>query len=114
MTTETTPDPTTEAWSGRLEAQLAEAGMEQAQARAYRLAFELGLTRVTSQTATRHEFNAAVAQLRQEIANVRQEIKDAAAGVKRELRFHMLLLAGFLGGLLGGLFALLGVILSKL
>ncbi len=51
MTTETVRDPVIEAWSDNLEEGLAEAGMDEASARAYRQAFELGLPRVISQTA---------------------------------------------------------------
>ena len=94
MTTETAPDPQIEAWSDRLEAELTEAGMEPTQARAYRRAFELGLARLISQVPTRHEFNAAVAELR-------QETKDASEGVKRELRFYMLINIAFFGSLAG-------------
>ena len=64
MTTETTRDPVIEAWSDQLEAELVEAGMDQPQAHAYRQAFELGLTRVISQTATRQELQDGLAQVR--------------------------------------------------
>lgn len=96
MTTETVPDPTIEAWSDRLEEDLVEAGMEQPQARAYRYAFELGLTRVISQTATR------------------QELKDGLAALKSDLRREMDIRFGVLFAMLGVVFALLGVILSKI
>ena len=105
MTTETAPDPQIEAWSDRLEEELTEAGMEQVQARAYRRAFELGLTRVISQVATRKELQDGLAAVRQElhaaVAQLRQETKDAAADVKRELRFYMLLNIAFFGSLAG-------------
>ncbi len=67
MTTETRPDHTVEAWSDRLEEQLTDAGMVSQQARAYRLAFELGLTRLISQTATKQELKDGLADLRDEL-----------------------------------------------
>ncbi len=67
MTTETWPDHTIEAWSDRLEEQLTDAGMVSQQARAYRLAFELGLTRLISQTATKQELKDGLADLRDEL-----------------------------------------------
>ena len=67
MTTETWPDHTIEAWSERLEEQLTDAGMVSQQARAYRLAFELGLTRLISQTATKQELKDGLADLRDEL-----------------------------------------------
>ena len=140
MTTETAPDPTVEAWSDNLEEELVEAGMEQPQAKAYRHAFELGLTRVISQTATRQELQDGLAELRQTMLDIerrlaqtatkqelldgldqlrqqivdiqlnyatKQDLKDAIAGLRNEMRFYMLLHLGFFG-------TLLGVILSKL
>ena len=99
MATETPPDPTLDAWSERLEQQLAEAGMEQAQARAYRLAFELGLTRVISQTATRQELKDEIAAVREEIAAVRQDLKDGLRELKADLRSEMRFLFLLFGGL---------------
>ena len=94
MTTETPPiDPVVEAWSDRLEDDLIEAGLTQAQARVYRLAFELGLTRVISQTATRQELNDGLAMGRQELndglAMSRQELKDGLADLRDEIRREM-------------------------
>ena len=118
MTTETAPDPTIEAWSDRLEAELTEAGMEQPQAKAYRLAFELGLTRVISQTATRQELKDEIRSLRQElkdeIAAVRQELKAEIAQLRGDLRREMDVRFGLMVAMFGGVFAVLGVILSKL
>ncbi len=89
MTTETPPiDPIVDAWSDRLEDDLVEAGMAQAQARAYRYAFELGLTRVISQTATK------------------QELKDAIAGLRGEMRFLFLLVGGIITALLSAILAI--------
>ena len=88
MTTETAPDPQIEAWSDRLEEELTEAGMEQVQARAYRRAFELGLTRVISQVATRKELQDGLALSRQELqdglAQLRQELHAAVAQLRQE------------------------------
>ena len=90
MTTETAPDPQIEAWSDRLEAELTEAGMEQAQARAYRRAFELGLTRVISQVATRKELQDGLAAVRQELqdglALSRKELQDGLVLSRKELQ----------------------------
>ena len=87
MTTETPPaiDPLIEAWSDRLEEDLTEAGMETQQARAYRLAFELGLTRVISQTATKQELQDGLLLSRQELLLTKQELKDAIADLRNEL-----------------------------
>ncbi len=90
MTTETAPDPTIEAWSDRLEEDLVTAGMDEPQAQAYRYAFELGLTRVISQTATRQELQDGLAANRQELkdglAANRQELKDGLAANRQELK----------------------------
>ncbi len=101
MTTETVRDPVIEAWSDNLEEGLVDAGMDEASARAYRQAFELGLTRVISQTATRQELHDGLAQVRAEIqessaqgrqelheglAQVRAEMQESAAQGRRELR----------------------------
>ena len=117
MTTETPPDPIIAAWSDRLEEELTEAGMEQAQARVYRQSFELGLTRVISVVATKQELKDAIADLR-------QELKDAIADLRDELRREMdirfaeldkrlrlLTWAVALG--FAGVFAILGAILSR-
>ncbi len=77
MTTEaTTRDPVIEAWSDDLEEGLVEAGMDEASAHAYRQAFELGLTRVISQTATRQELQDGLAQVRGEVRDLRGEMGD--------------------------------------
>ena len=88
MTTETPPiDP------------VVEAGLTQAQARVYRLAFELGLTRVISQTATRQELNDGLAMSR-------QDLQDAIAGLRGEMRFLFLLVGGILTALLSAILAI--------
>ena len=76
-------DPTPDIWSERLEEDLVEAGMEEPQARAYRLAFELGLTRVLSQTATKQELKDGLADLRDEL---RREIEFRFAAVDQRFR----------------------------
>ena len=121
MTTETVPDPVIEAWSDRLEERLTEAGMEPAQAEAYRAAFELGLTRVISQTATRQELQDGLASLRQEMrdleAALRAEIRQSSAdlrtelqreidNLRREMRFLFLFFGGIITALLSALIAL--------
>ena len=77
MTTETWPDHTIGAWSDRLEEQLTDAGMVSQQARAYRLAFELGLTRLISQTATKQELKDGLADLRDELRREMDQRFDA-------------------------------------
>ncbi len=90
MTTEAMRDPVIEAWSDNLEEGLVDTGMDQASARAYRQAFELGLTRVISQTATRQELQDGLAQVRVELkesaAQGRQELQDGLAQVRLEMR----------------------------
>ncbi len=97
MTTEAMRDPVIEAWSDNLEEGLVDTGMDQASARAYRQAFELGLTRVISQTATRQELQDGLAQVRvelkesaaqgrQELQEVRVELKESAAQGRQELQ----------------------------
>ena len=138
MTTETAPDPTVEAWSDNLEEELVEAGMEQAQAKAYRHAFELGLTRVISQTATRQELQDGLAELRQTMLDIerrlaqtatkqelldgldqlrqqivdiqlnyatKQDLKDAIAGLRNEMRFLLLVGFGIVTALLSAILA---------
>ena len=134
MTTETPSDPTITIWSERLEADLVEAGMEERQARAFGRAFELGLTRVLSQRPTQQELLAVIAELREEIADARsglaeqgkqlanqgqqmatnQDLNDAIAGLRRDFSFRWLLFGGLVGAMLAGLYAVLGIILSKI
>ena len=86
MTTETRPDHTIEAWSERLEEQLTDAGMVSQQARAYRLAFELGLTRLISQTATKQELKDGLADLRDELRR-EMEVRFDAMQIQLDQRF---------------------------
>ena len=86
MTTETWPDHTIEAWSDRLEEQLTDAGMVSQQARAYRLAFELGLTRLISQTATKQELKDGLADLRDELRR-EMEVRFDAMQLQLDQRF---------------------------
>ncbi len=114
MTTETAPDPTIAAWSDRLEEDLLDAGMDKPQARAYRLAFELGLTRVISQTATRQELQDGLTALRRELNDLRQEFKADLADLRADLRRELDIRFALLIAMQAGLFAVLGVILSKI
>ena len=75
-------DPTPDIWSERLEEDLVEAGMEEPQAKAYRLAFELGLTRVLSQTATKQELKDGLADLRDEL---RREMELRFGDMQRQM-----------------------------
>ncbi len=82
MTTETVRDPVIESWSDDLEEGLVETGMDQASARAYRQALELGLTRVISQTATRWELQDGLAQVRGYVwLNERDAQRDAESAL---------------------------------
>ena len=67
MTTESTPDPIIANWAETLEGDLIVAGMEHAEAHAYRQAFELGLTRMMSVVATKQELRLGLATLRDEL-----------------------------------------------
>ena len=67
MTTETTPDPIIAQWSETLEAELTEAGMEQAEAHAYRQSFELGLNRLMTAVATKQELKDGLSDLRDQL-----------------------------------------------
>ena len=123
MTTETpAPDDVVRQWSDDLEEELVEVGMEPASARAYRRAFELGMTRVLSVVATKQELNDATVllrgelrdaigdlrgELREAIGDLRDELKGEIAGLRSEMRFYFLLLAGLFA-------SVLGVILTKL
>ncbi len=111
MTTETPPvDPITEAWSDRLEEDLVEAGMETDQARAYRFAFELGLTRVISHTATRQELKDGLTELRQEMREMRDdlrgEMREMVDGLRGEMRFLFLVFGGVVTALLSAILAI--------
>ena len=131
MTTETAPDPTIQAWSDNLEEELVEAGMEQPQAKAYRHAFELGLPRVISQTATRQELLDDLAELRRTMVEIqsqlaqtatkqdlrdygtKQDLMDARdalqreiAGLRSEMRFLVLFVGGIVTALLSALIAI--------
>ena len=104
MTTETPPaDPAVDAWSDRLEGELIEAGMEPAQARAYQRAFELGMTRVLSVMATK-----------QDLLLTKQDLQKSIDELRSEMRFQLLLLTAAISTMFAGVFAVLGVILSKL
>ena len=67
MTTESTPDPIIANWAETLEGDLIVAGMDHAEAHAYRQAFELGLTRMMSVVATKQELRLGLATLRDEL-----------------------------------------------
>ena len=83
MTTETPPiDPVVHDWSSDLEEELAEAGMETPQAKAFARAFELGLTRVLSVTATKQDLVLLRQEFKQDLLGVRQEFKQDLLGVK--------------------------------
>ncbi len=86
MTTETVRDPVIEAWSDDLEEGLVEAGMDEASAHAYRQAFELGLTRVISQTATRQELQDGLAQVRAEMGELRREMQRLGDRLRAEMQ----------------------------
>ena len=75
-------DPQVEIWSDNLEEELVEAGMEQAQAKAYRHAFELGMARVLSQFATKQELRQAILDLRDDL---RREMADLRDDLRREM-----------------------------
>ena len=94
MTTETAPDPIIHDWSNDLEQDLVETGMEQPQAKAFARAFELGMMRVLSVMATK-----------QELFLTKQELKDEIANLRREMRFQFMILAGLMAGLMGGIIA---------
>ncbi len=114
MTTETAPDPTIEAWSDRLEGELIEAGMEPAQARAYQRAFELGMTRVLSVMATKQDLLLTKQDLQKSIDELRSELQRDIDKLRSEMRFQLLLLTAAISTMFAGVFAVLGVILSKL
>ena len=78
MTTETAPDSVIQAWSDDLEQELAETGMDQPQARAYRRAFELGLARLLTVVATKQELKDGLAELRD---TLRRELEIRFDGV---------------------------------
>ena len=115
MTTDTPPaDPTIDAWSDRLEGELIEAGMEAGQARAYQRAFELGMNRVLSVMATKEELLLTKQELQKSIDDLRSELQRDIDNLRREMRFHLLLLTAAISTMFAGVFAVLGVILSKL
>lgn len=89
MTTETAPDPVIHDWSNDLEAELAEAGMEPPQAKAYARAFELGMNRVLSIMATKQELKDGLLLSRQELLQTKQELQAAIADVRDQLRREM-------------------------
>ena len=148
MTTETPPaipDPVIHDWSNDLEDELVDAGMEPPQAKAYRHAFELGMTRVLSVVATKQELlltkqdlQKAIDDLRGETHDIRdqlrQEMRDLGDQLRREmeLRFDAVntrfaelnarldrierrwwAVVGVVIALQAGLYALLGVLLTR-
>ena len=82
MTTETAPDPVVRQWSDELEQELAEAGMEDPQAKVFARAFELGMNRVLSVLATKEELLQTKLDLQREIDNLRNELRR-----EMEIRF---------------------------
>ena len=81
-----TSDPVIREWSDDLEGELVEAGMEQAQAKAYARAFELGMMRVMSVMATKDELLLTKEELQKSIDDLRSEMKDAIAGLRGETK----------------------------
>lgn len=62
-----------------------QAGMEPPQARAYRRSFELGLTRVISQTATKQQLNDGLAELRAQLAELNHDLQPELDRLERWL-----------------------------
>ncbi len=78
-------DRQVDVWSEHLEEELIEAGMEPPQAKAYRRAFELGLTRVLSQTATKQELLLTKQELQDSIDRLRADMHHELDRVHREI-----------------------------
>ena len=106
MVTET-PDTQLEVWSDNLEEELVEAGMEPEAAKAYRYAFELGLTRVMSRFPTRQELFAMRDEMRGEIREQAASMRRDIDNLRREMRFILVMQTGLLG-------AILAVVISRL
>jgi len=113
-------DPTVERWSDDLQEELVEVGMEQRQARAYRRAFELGLTRMLSVMATREEFFKVRDDLRQEIRDLRKELRAELRETVRDLREEIARLErrywymfGFVVASQAGIYSILAILLAR-
>ncbi len=113
-------DPSVERWSDDLQEELVEVGMEQRQARAYRRAFELGLTRMLSVMATREEFFKVRDDLRQEIRDLRKELRAELRETVRDLREEIARLErrywymfGFVVASQAGIYSILAILLAR-
>ena len=100
MTTETPPvDPVIHDWSNDLEGELVEAGMDQPQAQAFARAFELGMTRVLSVMATKQELR----ELRLEL---KQDLQREIDRLRSEMRYLFLFFGGIMTALLSAILAI--------
>ena len=100
-------DPVTEQIGTDLEADLVDAGLQEAHARAMRRAVERTVDRLVANFATRAELHAVRDELR---AEIRDSISNSERKISTQLRIMWAVLA-----LVGsGLFALMAAILTKM
>ena len=88
--------------------------METDQARAYRFAFELGLTRVISQTATRQELKDGLTELQQEMREMRDDLRGEMREMRDDLRGEMREMVDGLRGEMRFLFLVFGGVVTAL
>ncbi len=127
-------DPQIDYWADNLEEELIEVGMEAPQAKAFARAFQLGMTRVLSQTATkadltvlatkeqlqmtREDLQRGLDQLREDLhrgldqlrAEFHCDFDEFRADIDRRFRtLYWIMAIGF-----SGMFALMAAILARL
>ena len=111
-------DPQIDYWADDLEEELIEAEMEPAQAKVFARAFQLGMTRVMSQFATKQELQRGLDQLREDLhrgldqlrAEFHRDIDEFRADIDRRFRtLYWIMAIGF-----SGMFALMAAILARL
>ena len=118
-------DPQIDLWADTLEEELVEAEMDPAQAKAFARAFQLAMSRVMYQFATKADLIMVRDDLRREIGALREEMQHEIGGLRAEIqreidqlradidrRFRVLY--WILGVGFGGMFALMAAILVRL
>ena len=100
-------DPQIDYWADNLEEELVEAEMDPPQAKAFARAFQLGMSRVMSQFATKQELQHGLDRLR---AEIQREIDLLRHDLDRRFRtLYWIMAIGF-----SGMFALMAAILARL
>jgi hypothetical protein len=107
-------DPVTEQIGTDLEADLVDAGLDEAQARAMRRAVERAVDRILASFATRNELFSVRDELRAEMRSIRDDLRSEIAGSERRISVQLRIMWAVLALVGSGLFAMMAAILTKL